>query len=81
MSGHTPPLHPPFSFNHWKTARLRKEQQRENWLWGLSLLGVCAVSGGLMGWVMLMPERAPPVQDAPPAAIAMDLAPTPVSIP
>lgn len=80
MSGHISPL-PHFSFSHWQADLLRREQRRENLLWGLSLLAVSAVSGGVLCWVLLQPPAAIPVQEAPPAAIAMDLAPTPVSIP
>lgn len=80
MSGHTS-AYPHFSFNHWKADLLRKEQRRENLLWGLSLLGVSAVSGGVLCWALLRPPTPPVVEDTAPAAIAMDLAPIPVSVP
>ncbi|WP_415443524.1 energy transducer TonB family protein [Acetobacter fabarum] len=79
MSASASPL--PFSFHHWKAERLRREQRREARLWGFSLLGVSAIGGGVLGWLLLLPAPTAPMQDAAPPAIAMDLAPSPLSIP
>lgn len=74
--------HPPrFSFRHWQAEQLRTEHRRDVRLWGLSMLGVAAASTGLVCWAMLLPAPTPPLHDAAPNAIAMDLAPSPVSIP
>ena len=80
MSGYTSPP-PPFAFNRWQAELLRREQRRENLLWGLSLLSVCTLGAAALCWVMLRPASISPAQDTAPTAIAMDLAPSPVSIP
>ncbi|WP_338332079.1 energy transducer TonB [Acetobacter sp. LMG 32666] len=81
MSASTPLPPLAFSFHHWKTELLRREQRREKRLWGLSLLAVSVISAGALCWAMRLPAPVPPMPDAAPAAIAMDLAPSPVSIP
>ncbi|NHN89428.1 energy transducer TonB family protein [Acetobacter conturbans] len=49
--------------------------------WGLSFLAVLAVSGSAVWWIMRLPPPVLAVPEPPPAAIAIDMAPEPVSTP
>lgn len=77
--GHTAGL--PFSFADWQRGQLRQTRQEDTVRWGLSLLAVLAVSGGAVWWVMRLPAPPVAVPEPPPAAIAIDMAPEPVSTP
>ncbi|MGS0648583.1 energy transducer TonB [Komagataeibacter melomenusus] len=69
------------SFVLWRAASLRHADRRDRLVWGASLL---VVLGGLTGaawWGMRLPPPVMPMPDAPPAAIAIDLAPEPVATP
>ena len=77
--GHTAGL--PFSFADWQRGQLRQTRQEDTVRWGLSLLVVLAVSGGAVWWVMRLPAPPVAVPEPPPAAIAIDMAPEPVSTP
>ncbi|MBB2164870.1 energy transducer TonB [Gluconacetobacter sp. 1b LMG 1731] len=69
------------SFADWRTGQLRRERRREVVRWGASFVTVLAVTGGVVLWVMHLPPPVMPVPEPPPAAIAIDLAPEPVSTP
>ena len=71
----------PFSFADWQRGQLRQTRQEDTVRWGLSLLAVLAVSGGAVWWVMRLPAPPVAVPEPPPAAIAIDMAPEPVSTP
>ncbi|MHC0612667.1 energy transducer TonB family protein [Komagataeibacter oboediens] len=69
------------SFAHWQDSRDRQARRADAMRWGLSFLGVLAVTGGTVGWIMRLPSPPVPVPAPPPAAIAIDMAPEPVSTP
>lgn len=71
----------PFSFRRWQASQLRHEQRREAVSWGLSLLAVMAVGAGCVALLVQLPKPPQPVPEAPPAAIAIDLAPEAVATP
>ncbi|MCP1243875.1 TonB family protein [Acetobacter lambici] len=71
----------PLSFAAWQRAHQRRTRREDTLRWGLSLLAVLAVSGGVVGWVMHLPPPVMAVPEPPPAAIAIDMAPEPVSPP
>lgn len=79
-SSHTEDLSPS-SFTDWHRNQLRHLRRDETLRWGLSFLAVLAVSGGVIWWVMHLPPSPVPVPEPPPAAIAIDMAPEPVSTP
>ncbi|GEB37893.1 protein TonB [Gluconacetobacter liquefaciens] len=69
------------SFADWRTGQLRRERRRETVRWGVSFVTVLAVTGSVVSWVMHLPPPVMPVPEPPSAAIAIDLAPEPVSTP
>ncbi|MCE2563732.1 TonB family protein [Komagataeibacter sp. FNDCF1] len=69
------------SFTHWQENRHRQARHAETMRWGLSFLAVLAVTGGTVAWVMRLPPPPVAVPEPPPAAIAIDMAPEPVSTP
>ncbi|WNM08844.1 TonB family protein [Komagataeibacter nataicola] len=69
------------SFTLWHAASLRRADRRDGLLWGASLLVVVGGLAGAAWWVMRQPPPVMPVPEAPPAAIAIDLAPEPVATP
>ncbi|WP_338333505.1 TonB family protein [Acetobacter sp. LMG 32666] len=71
----------PLSFAAWQRARQRHARREDALRWGLSLLAVLGVSGGVVGWVMHLPPPVMAVPEPPPTAIAIDMAPEPVSTP
>lgn len=71
----------PFSFAAWQRAQAMQTRREEATRWGLSLLAVLAVGGGAIWWVMHLPAPPVAVPEPPPAAIAIDMAPEPVSTP
>ncbi|MGY6769826.1 energy transducer TonB [Komagataeibacter sp. NFXK3] len=71
----------PASFTLWRAASLRRADRRDGLVWGASLLVVLGGLAGATWWVMRQPPPVMPVPEAPPAAIAIDLAPEPVATP
>lgn len=69
------------AFAAWRAEQLRSARKEEQRRWGVSLLVVLAVTGGVVGAVLRLPPAELPVSEPPPAAIAIDLAPEPVSTP
>ncbi|WP_415554776.1 energy transducer TonB family protein [Gluconobacter potus] len=69
------------SFADWHRGQLRQSRREDTIRWGLSFLAVLAVSGGAVWWVMRLPPPVMAVPEPPPAAIAIDMAPEPVSTP
>ncbi|WP_308720699.1 energy transducer TonB [Komagataeibacter xylinus] len=69
------------SFAPWHAASLRHADKRDRLVWGASLLVVLGGLAGATWWVTRHRPPAMPVPEAPPAAIAIDLAPEPVAIP
>ncbi|KAA8430859.1 energy transducer TonB, partial [Acetobacter sp. DmW_125123] len=69
------------SFADWQRSQLRRTQRDDALRWGFSLLAVLAVSGGAVWWIMRLPPPVVAVPEPPPAAIAIDMAPEPVSTP
>lgn len=69
------------SFAQWQRNRARLTRRTDTIRWGLSLLAVLATTGGVIGWVMHLPPAPVVVAEQAPAAIAIDMAPEPVSIP
>ncbi|NHN89501.1 TonB family protein [Acetobacter conturbans] len=73
--------HVPSSFEDWQRGRLRLAQRADTLRWGLSFLAVLTVSGGAIWWIMRLPPPVMAVPEPPSAAIAIDMAPEPVSAP
>ncbi|WP_291363861.1 energy transducer TonB [Acetobacter sp. UBA5411] len=71
----------PFSFADWQREQLLLARREDALRWGLSFLAVLAVCGGSIWWVMRLPPPPLAVPEPPPAAIAIDMAPEPVSTP
>ncbi|MBL7234667.1 energy transducer TonB family protein [Komagataeibacter oboediens] len=71
----------PPSFADWQRGQARLARRHDALRWGLSFLAVLAVSGGAVWWVMRLPPPVMAVPEPPPAAIAIDMAPEPVSTP
>ncbi|MFT8309185.1 TonB family protein [Acetobacter malorum] len=70
------------AFAVWRAEQMRRARKEEQRRWGVSLLVVLVVTGGVVGAVLRLPAAADvPVSEPPPAAIAIDLAPEPVSTP
>ncbi|PYD79153.1 energy transducer TonB [Komagataeibacter sucrofermentans] len=69
------------SFALWHAASLRRADRRAGLVWGASLLVVLGALAGAAWWVMRQPPTVMPMPEAPPAAIAIDLAPEPVATP
>ncbi|GBQ05734.1 energy transducer TonB [Acetobacter cerevisiae] len=70
------------AFAVWRAEQIRRARKDERRRWGVSLLVVLVVTGGVVGAVLRLPAAADvPVSEPPPAAIAIDLAPEPVSTP
>lgn len=69
------------AFAVWRAEQMRRARKEEQRRWGVSLLVVLAVTGGVVGAVLRLPAAKVPVSEPPPAAIAIDLAPEPVSTP
>ncbi|MFT9068533.1 MAG: TonB family protein [Acetobacter syzygii] len=69
------------SFADWQQTYLRRTRREDVLRWGLSFLAVLAVTGGVVWWVMRLPAPPVAVPEPPPAAIAIDMAPEPVSTP
>ncbi len=69
------------SFAEWQKAHTRHIRREEALRWGVSFLGVLMVTGGAVAWIMRLPPAVVPVPEPPPAAIAIDMAPEPVSTP
>ncbi|MFT9386803.1 MAG: energy transducer TonB, partial [Acetobacter sp.] len=72
---------PASSFADWRRARLQRARRDDTLRWGLSFLAVLVLTGGVVGWVMHLPPPAKAAPAPPPAAIAIDMAPEPVSTP
>lgn len=72
---------PAFSFGDWQRGQARLARRHDAIRWGLSFLAVLAVTGGSIWWVMRLPPPVMAVPEPPPAAIAIDMAPDPVSTP
>ncbi|GBQ19367.1 TonB periplasmic protein [Gluconacetobacter sacchari DSM 12717] len=68
-------------FADWYKGQLRRDRRAEAIRWGASFLIVAAVTGGAIGWIMHLPPPVMPTPEPPPAAIAIDMAPEPVSTP
>nr|WP_010515016.1 hypothetical protein [Komagataeibacter oboediens] len=49
------------SFAHWQDSRDRQARRADAMCWGLSFLGVLAVTGGTVGWIMRLPPRLRPL--------------------
>ncbi|WP_310888994.1 TonB family protein [Gluconacetobacter dulcium] len=71
----------PLSFADWQRGQLRRARREDALRWELSFLAVLAVSGGAVWWIMRLPPPVMTVPEPPPAAIAIDMAPEPVSTP
>lgn len=71
----------PSSFSEWQRAQLGLARREDALRWGLSFLAVMAVSAGAVWWIMRLPPPVMAVPEPPPAAIAIDMAPEPVSTP
>ena len=71
----------PFSFADWQRQQLLMARREDALRWGLSFLAVLAVCGGSIWWIMRLPPSPMAVPEPPPAAIAIDMAPEPVSTP
>lgn len=71
----------PFSFADWQRQQLLMARREDALRWGLSFLAVLAVCGGSIWWIMRLPPPPLAVPEPPPAAIAIDMAPEPVSTP
>ncbi|MFW7268150.1 TonB family protein [Gluconacetobacter sp. Hr-1-5] len=71
----------PFSYADWQRAQLSRTQREDAIRWGLSFLTVLAVTAGAVWWIMRLPPPVMPTPESPPAAIAVDLAPEPISTP
>lgn len=69
------------SFADWRREQLRHARQEEAVRWGVSFLAVLALSGGALWWGLHLPTQPVAVPEPPPAAIAIDMAPEPVSTP
>ncbi|MFT8885616.1 MAG: energy transducer TonB [Acetobacter papayae] len=69
------------SFADWRREQLRRARQEEAVCWGVSFLAVLALSGGALWWGLHLPTQPVAVPEPPPAAIAIDMAPEPVSTP
>nr|WP_298796395.1 energy transducer TonB [uncultured Acetobacter sp.] len=69
------------AFAAWRAEQMRAAQKEEWRRWGVSLLVVLAMAGGVASAVLRLPAAEVPVSEPPPAAIAIDLAPEPVSTP
>lgn len=70
-----------FSFADWQRQQLLLARREDALRWGLSFLAVLAVCGGSIWWIMRLPPPPMAVPEPPPAAIAIDMAPEPVSTP
>ncbi|GAJ30471.1 energy transducer TonB [Acidomonas methanolica] len=79
--GATTSTAPAPAFAEWYEGQLHRERRAEAIRWGASLLIVAAVTGGMIGWIMRLPPPVMPTPEPPPAAIAIDMAPEPVSTP
>lgn len=71
----------PPSFADWQRGQARLARRHDALRWGLSFLAVLAASGGTVWWIMRLPPPVMAVPEPPPAAIAIDMAPEPVSTP
>ena len=71
----------PPSFADWQRGQARLAWRHDAIRWGLSFLAVLAVCGGSIWWIMRLPPPPMAVPEPPPAAIAIDMAPEPVSTP
>ncbi|KXV76788.1 energy transducer TonB [Acetobacter cerevisiae] len=69
------------AFAVWRAEQMRRTRKEEQRRWGVSLLVVLVVTGGGVGAMLRLPAAVVPVSEPPPAAIAIDLAPEPVSTP
>ncbi|MFT8489565.1 MAG: TonB family protein [Gluconobacter oxydans] len=69
------------SFSKWQRDQFRLTRREDALRWGLSFLAVLAVSGGTLWYVMRLPPPVMAIPAPPPAAIAIDMAPEPVSTP
>ncbi|GCE82657.1 energy transducer TonB [Komagataeibacter diospyri] len=82
-AGTMPPAGDPAvaSFTQWRYSQKRLARRMDAIRWGLSFLVVMAVTGGAVTWVMRQPSPPVVVSEPPLAAIAIDMAPEPVSSP
>ncbi|WP_408885681.1 energy transducer TonB [Komagataeibacter oboediens] len=71
----------PPSFAEWQKRQAHLARRHDALRWGLSFLAVLAVNGGAVWWIMRLPPPVMAVPESPPAAIAIDMAPEPVSTP
>ncbi|KPH86567.1 ferric iron siderophore receptor [Komagataeibacter intermedius AF2] len=71
----------PSSFADWQRGQRRLARREDTLRWGLSFLAVLMVCGGSIWWIMRLPPPVMAEPEAPPAAIAIDMAPEPVSTP
>ncbi|WP_394356071.1 energy transducer TonB family protein [Brytella acorum] len=78
---HIPSNARPTAFVDWQRDQLHRAGREDAMRWGLSFLAVLAVSGGIVWYVMRLPSPIMAVPEPPPAAIAIDMAPEPVSAP
>ncbi|NHO19440.1 energy transducer TonB family protein [Acetobacter oeni] len=66
-------------FRDWHAANLRAAQKRDILLWGNSFLSVLALSGGTLWFIICLHPVVAALPEPVPAAIAIDMAPEPVS--
>lgn len=69
------------SFADWRSEQLRSARREETVRWGASFLAVLAVCSSVLWWGLHLPVQRVAVPEPPPAAIAIDMAPEPVSTP
>ncbi|MFT8327802.1 energy transducer TonB family protein [Gluconobacter oxydans] len=69
------------SFSQWQRDQFRLTRREDALRWGLSFLAVLTVSGGTLWYVMRLPPPVMAIPAPPAAAIAIDMAPEPVSTP
>ncbi|MFS8366950.1 energy transducer TonB [Acetobacter oryzifermentans] len=69
------------SFSDWKIHQTRRTRKEDTFRWGMSFLIVISSAGIATLSFLHIPHTIPPIPEAPPAAIAIDMAPEPVAIP
>lgn len=69
----------PFTFAKWRQGQARQTLHDDTIRWGISFLVVLSVSGASLWYVMHLPAPVVATSTTPPAAIAIDMAPEPVS--
>lgn len=67
------------SFCDWQQINRHRQLKEESMRWGLSFVSVLLATGGVIWWVSRLPQPVVAVAEPPPAAIAIDMTPEPVS--